>query len=76
MAKSKAKSTTGLLSEAAKKAGRAIKDAAKAVVGVKPAKKRKSPAGNMSEAAKKAGRAVSRVATGKKKAPAKGGRKK
>jgi len=66
MAKSKSKSSMGLLSEAAKKAGRAIADAAKTVVGAKPAKKRKVPAGNMSEAAKKAGRGVARAGKGKK----------
>ena len=58
MAKSKKKSPSGLLSEAAKKAGRAVGTAAKKAVGKKPAARAKSPAGNLSEAAKKAGRGV------------------
>ena len=57
MAKSRKKSTTGLLSEAAKKVGKAVADAAKAVVGKKPTRA-KSPAGNAKEGAKKAARAV------------------
>lgn len=61
MAKSKKRSPGGLLSEAAKKAGRAVGDAAKKVVG-KKSTRGKSPAGNLSEAAKKAGRAVTDVA--------------
>lgn len=58
MAKSKKKSPAGLLSEAAKKAAKGVGDAAKKVVGKKPARGSKSPAGNLSEAAKKATRAV------------------
>ena len=61
MAGSKKRSPSGLLSESAKKAGKAVKDAAKAVVGKKSTRS-KSPAGNLSEAAKKAGRAVSDAA--------------
>jgi hypothetical protein len=60
MAKSKKRSPSGLLSEAAKKSGKAVGDAAKKVVGKKT--KGKSPAGNLSEAAKKAGRGVSDAA--------------
>ena len=60
MAKSKKRSPSGLLSEAAKKAARAVGDAAKKAVGKKT--KGKSPAGNLSEAAKKAGRGVSDAA--------------
>ena len=62
MAKSKKRSPTGLLSEAAKKTARAVGDAAKRVVGKKPAARAKSPAGNLSEAAKKAGRGVTDAA--------------
>ena len=62
MAKSKKRSPTGLLSEAAKKTAKAVGDAAKRVVGKKPAARAKSPAGNLSEAAKKAGRAVTDAA--------------
>jgi hypothetical protein len=62
MAQSKKRSPTGLLSEAAKKSARAVGDAAKRVVGKKPAPRAKSPAGNLSEAAKKAGRGVSDAA--------------
>jgi hypothetical protein len=64
MAKSKRKSSTGLLSEAAKKAGHGLGDAARKAIGKKPLY-RKSPTGNLSEAGKKAGRAV-RKAVGKK----------
>jgi hypothetical protein len=56
MAKSKKRSPSGLLSEAAKKSGKAVGDAAKKAVGKKT--KGKSPAGNLSEAGKKAGRGV------------------
>ena len=62
MAKSKKRSPSGLLSEAAKKTARAVGDAAKKVVGKKPAARAKSPAGNLSEAAKKAGRGVADAA--------------
>ena len=62
MAKSKKRSPGGLLSEAGKKTVRAVGDAAKRVVGKKPAKGSKSPMGNLSEAAKKAGRGVSDAA--------------
>ena len=62
MAKSKKRSPTGLLSEAAKKTAKAVGDAAKRVVGKKPAARAKSPAGNLSEAAKKAGRGVTDAA--------------
>jgi hypothetical protein len=62
MAKSTKRSPAGLMSEAAKKAGRAIGDAAKMAVGKEPSSKRKSPTGNLKEAAKKAGRAVADVA--------------
>jgi len=68
MAKSKKRSPSGLLSEAAKKAGRGVATAAKKVVGKKP-KRGKSATGNLSEAAKKAGRAVrdtARKAVGKR----------
>jgi hypothetical protein len=58
MAESRKRSPSGLLSEAAKKAGKAVGDAARKVVGKEPARGSKSPAGNLSEAAKKAGRAV------------------
>jgi len=57
MAKSKKRSPSGLVSEAAKKATRAVRDAVK-----KPAKRKKSATGNLSEAAKKAGRAVADTA--------------
>jgi hypothetical protein len=57
MAKSKKRSPAGLLSEAGKKAAKAVGDAAKKVVG-KKATRSKSPAGNLSEAAKKAGRGI------------------
>jgi hypothetical protein len=56
MAGSRKKSTTGLLSEAAKKVGKAVADVAKKAVG-KPTRG-KSPAGNAKEGAKKAARAV------------------
>ena len=62
MAQSKKKSPSGLLSEAAKKAGRAVGDAAKKAVGKKRPARAKSPAGNLSEAAKKAGRGVTDAA--------------
>ena len=62
MAQSKKRSPAGLLSEAAKKSARAVGDAAKKVVGKKPAARAKSPAGNLSEAAKKAGRGVTDAA--------------
>lgn len=62
MAKSTKRSPSGLLSEAGKKAVRAVKDAAKKAVGKKPSARAKSPSGNLSEAAKKAGRAVADVA--------------
>jgi hypothetical protein len=62
MAKSKKKSTTGLLSEAAKKAGRAVGDTARKVTGKRARPGGKSPSGDLSEAAKKAGRAVSNTA--------------
>jgi hypothetical protein len=58
MAKSKKRSPGGLLSEAAKKTGRAVSDTARKVVGKKARPGAKSPGGNLSEAAKKAGRAV------------------
>jgi hypothetical protein len=67
MAQSKKRSPGGLLSEAAKKTGRAVKVAAKKVVGKKT--RGKSVGGNLSEAAKKAGRAVrdlARKAVGKR----------
>ena len=69
MAKSKKRSPAGLLSEAGKKTAKAVGDAAKRVVGKKPASRSKSPAGNLSEAAKKAGRAIgdaARKAVGKR----------
>jgi hypothetical protein len=62
MAQSKKRSPAGLLSEAGKKTARAVGDAAKQVVGKKPAARAKSPAGNLSEAAKKAGRGVTDAA--------------
>lgn len=62
MAQSKKRSPSGLMSEAGKKAVRAVGDAAKRVVGKKPAARAKSPAGNLSEAAKKAGRGVADAA--------------
>jgi hypothetical protein len=62
MAESKKRSPAGLMSEAAKKSARAVGDAAKRVVGKKPAARAKSPAGNLSEAAKKAGRGVTDAA--------------
>jgi hypothetical protein len=62
MAKSKKRSPSGLLSEAGKKAVRAVGDAAKKVVGKKTATRSKSPTGNLSEAAKKAGRGVADAA--------------
>lgn len=62
MAKSKKRSPSGLLSEAVKKTGKAIGDAAKKLVGKKSAPGSKSPGGNLKEAAKKAGRAVKDVA--------------
>jgi hypothetical protein len=58
MAESRKRSPSGLLSEAAKKTGKAIGDAAKMAVGKEPKRGSKSPGGNLSEAAKKAGRAV------------------
>jgi hypothetical protein len=61
MAKSKKRSPAGLLSEAVKKTGHAIGDAAKKLVG-KKTPRAKSPGGNLAEAAKKTGRAVSDVA--------------
>jgi len=60
MSESKKRSPAGLMSEAAKKTGRAIGDAAKKLVGKRTTGK--SPAGNLSEAAHKAGRAVADVA--------------
>jgi hypothetical protein len=69
MAPSKKRSTSGLLSEAAKKTGRAVKVAAGRVVGKKPKAGSKSATGLLSEAAKKAGRGVSdaaRKAVGKR----------
>jgi hypothetical protein len=69
MAESKKRSPGGLLSEAAKKTGRAIGQAAKRVVGKKPAPRSKSAGGLLSEAAKKAGRGVTdaaRKAVGKR----------
>lgn len=62
MAESKKRSPSGLLSEAAKKAVRAVGDAAEQAVGKKPAARAKSPAGNLSEAAKKAVRGVTDAA--------------
>ena len=62
MAKSKKRSPSGLLSEAAKKTVRGVGDAAKKAVGKQPAPNAKSPTGNLSEAAKKAGRAVTDAA--------------
>jgi hypothetical protein len=58
MAGSNKRSPSGLLSEAAKKTGKAVADAAKMVVGKEPKRGSKSPGGNLSEAAKKTGRAV------------------
>ena len=58
MAESRKRSPSGLLSEAAKKTGKAVTDAAKMVVGKEPKRGSKSPTGNLKEAAKKAGRAV------------------
>jgi hypothetical protein len=58
MAKSKKRSPSGLMSEAAKKTGRAVSQSAKRVVGKKPSPRAKSAAGNLSEAAKKAWRGV------------------
>ena len=58
MAESRKRSPSGLLSEAAKKTGKAVADAAKKVVGKQPKRGSKSPTGNLKEAAKKAGRAV------------------
>lgn len=58
MVKTKRKSPSGLLSEAGKKAARAIGDVAKRVTGKKRSPRAKSPGGNLSEAAKKAGRGV------------------
>jgi hypothetical protein len=57
MAQSKKRSPGGLLSEAAKKTGKAVGRAAKRVVG-KKSKSRKGAGGLLSEAAKKAGRGV------------------
>jgi hypothetical protein len=54
------RSAAGLLSEAAKKTGKAIADTAKKAVGKRT--NGKSPAGNLSEAAKKAGRAIADTA--------------
>jgi len=62
MAESRKRSPSGLLSEAAKKAGKAVRDTARMAVGKEPARGSKSPTGNMSEAAKKAGRAVADAA--------------
>ncbi len=62
MAKSTKRSPAGLLSEAGKRAARAVGDAAKRVVGKEPSGRSKSPAGNLSEAAKKAGRGVTDAA--------------
>lgn len=62
MAKSKKRSPSGLLSEAAKKAGRGAKVAAKKAVGKKTAPRAKSATGNLSEAAKKAGRGIADAA--------------
>ena len=67
MAQSKKRSPGGLMSEAAKKTGRAVGKAAKRVVGKKP--RGKSATGTLSEAAKKAGRGVrdlARKAVGKR----------
>jgi len=58
MAQSRKRSPGGLLSEAAKKTGKAIGRAAKRVVGKKPKGRAKSAGGLLSEAAKKAGRGV------------------
>jgi hypothetical protein len=58
MAQSKKRSPSGLLSEAAKKAGKGIGRAAQRVVGKKPKGRAKSAGGLLSEAAKKAGRGV------------------
>ncbi len=58
MGVSKKRSPSGLMSEAGKKAGRGIGDAARKAVGKKPTTRRKSPTGNLSEAAKRAGRGV------------------
>jgi hypothetical protein len=62
MAAEKRKTPSALLSEAAKKTGRAVGQAAKQVVGKKPAKGAKSTGGLLSEAAKKAGRGVADAA--------------
>ena len=62
MAQSTKRSPGGLLSEAAKKTGKAVKDAAKQAVGMKTSPRGKSPSGNLSEAAKKAGRGVTDAA--------------
>ena len=69
MAQSKKRSPGGLMSEAAKKSGKAVGRAAKRVVGKKPAGRAKSTGGLLSEAAKKAGRGVrdaARKAVGKR----------
>lgn len=62
MAKSTKRSPAGLLSEAGRKATRAVGDAARKAVGKKTRPGAKSPAGNLSEAAKKAGRGVADAA--------------
>lgn len=69
MAQSKKRSPSGLLSEAVKKTGRAVGQAAKRVVGKKPGPRAKSAGGLLSEAAKKAGRGMrdaARKAVGKR----------
>jgi hypothetical protein len=58
MAQSKKRSPSGLLTEAAKKAGKAVKVAAKRAGGKKPKPGAKSATGLLSEAAKKAARGV------------------
>lgn len=58
MSESRKRRPSGLLSEAAKKAGKAVGDAVRMAVGKEPARGSKSPGGNLSEATKKAGRAV------------------
>ena len=62
MAQSTKRSPGGLMSEAARKTGKAIGDAATQAVGMKTSPRGKSPAGNLSEAAKKAGRGISDAA--------------
>jgi hypothetical protein len=64
MGQSRKRSPSGLLSEAGKKAAKAVGQAAKELVGKKRAAGAKSPKGNLSEAAKKAGRGIADAARG------------